>query len=106
MNHSRFAGDQGSDFLINAHRTYEQRTYNGMRIEGLLLISRMVNGVFDDLNPQTRCLWDYPNGPWDPQRNTREFVAAVPEWRQHGLLGFTINLQGGSPYRYRVGPPP
>jgi hypothetical protein len=77
-----------------------------MRIEGLLLNSRMVNGVFDDLNPQTRCLWDYPNGPWDPQRNTREFVAAVPEWRQHGLLGFTINLQGGSPYRYRVGPPP
>ena len=37
---------------------------------------------------------------WDPARNTREFVAAMPEWRRHGLLAFTINLQGGSPQGY------
>ena len=24
----------------------------------------------------------------------------MPEWRRHGLLAFTINLQGGSPYGY------
>src|SRR5438270_6484827 len=77
----------GSDFLINGRPTYEGRTYDGMRIEGLLLNSRMVNGVFDDLNRQTRSFWDYPDGPWDPERNTHEFVAAMSDWRDHGLLG-------------------
>jgi hypothetical protein len=65
-----------------------------------LLNARMVNSVFDDLNPETRTLWDYPDGPWDPERNTREFVAAMTEWRAHGLLSFTVNLQGGSPHGY------
>jgi len=37
---------------------------------------------------------------WDPERNTREFVAAMPGWRRRGLLAFTINLQGGSPKGY------
>jgi hypothetical protein len=67
-----------------------------MRVEGLLLNCRMVQGIFDDLNPETRSLWDYPDGLWDAERNTREFVAAMSEWRDHGLLSFTINLQGGS----------
>ena len=31
---------------------------------------------------------------------TREFVEAMPMWREHGLLAFTINLQGGSPEGY------
>ena len=26
-----------------------------------------------------------------------EFIAAMAEWKRHGVLGFTINLQGGSP---------
>jgi hypothetical protein len=72
-----------------------------MKIEGLLMNSRMVQGIFDDLNPKTREMWAYPDTKrWDPERNTREFVAAMPAWRQHGLLGFTINLQGGSPQGY------
>ena len=95
----------GPDFLINGHTTYDHRVYNGMRIEGLLFNSRMVQGIFDDLNIETRGSWDYPDGPWDPERNTREFVASMPEWRKHGLLGFTINLQGGSPRGYSEGEP-
>ena len=95
----------GSDFLINGQPTFEGRVHNGLRVEGLLFNSRMVQAIFDDLNPQTRWLWDYPDGPWDPERNSQEFVAAMPEWRKHGLLGFTINLQGGSPYGYSEGKP-
>ena len=76
-----------------------------MRVEGLLFNSRMVQGIFDDLNPATRRLWDYPDGPWDPERNSREFVAAMSKWREHGLLAFTINLQGGSPHGYSEGEP-
>jgi hypothetical protein len=61
----------------------------------------MAQKVFDDANPETLPRWKYPDtGKWDAERNTREFVAAMPEWRRHGLLSFTINLQGGSPEGY------
>ncbi len=60
-----------------------------------------MQGIFDDLNPVTRPRWAYPDtGLWDPERNTREFIAAMPTWRNHGLNAFTINLQGGSPQGY------
>jgi hypothetical protein len=66
----------------------------------------MVQGVFDDLNPETRGRWSYPDTrTWDPARNTREFVAAMREWRKRGLLAFTLNLQGGSPEGYSKGQP-
>ena len=92
---------RGDAFLINGRPTYEGRTWQGKKIEGLLINSRMVQGIFDDLNPETVKKWAYPDtGKWDAERNTREFVAAMPEWRRHGLLSFTINLQGGSPQGY------
>ncbi len=92
---------EGDRFLINGRPTYEGRKYKGMKVEGLLMNSRMVQGIFDDSNLATRPRWRYPDtGKWDPQRNTREFVAAMPEWRRHGLLSFTINLQGGCPEGY------
>jgi hypothetical protein len=92
---------QGEQFFINGQVTYPGVTWEGRRIEGLLLNSRMVQGIFDDLNPETHKLWAYPDtGQWDPDRNTREFIAAMPSWRAHGVLAFTINLQGGSPYGY------
>jgi hypothetical protein len=92
---------KGEKFFINGDPTYKGRVWNGHLIEGLLLNARMVQGVFDDLNPETRGLWKYPDtGVWDPDRNTNEFVAAMPEWRNHGLLGCTVNLQGGSPTGY------
>ena len=88
----------GDQFLINGKLTYSGCHYRGMRVEGLLMNARMVQGIFDDMNPETRTRWQYPDTrQWDPERNTREFVAAMPVWRQHGLLGFTINLQGGLP---------
>ncbi|MGH9658925.1 MAG: hypothetical protein ACRD96_10310 [Bryobacteraceae bacterium] len=94
-------GIEGEKFLINGRPTYEGRSWNGRRIEGLLFNSRMVQGIFDDLNPATRPRWAYPDTKrWDAERNTREFLAAMPEWRRHGLLAFTINLQGGSPEGY------
>jgi hypothetical protein len=92
---------QADRFFINGRPTYEGRSYNGMKIEGLLLNSRMVQGIYDDRNPATRSRWNYPDtGKWDAERNTREFIAAMPAWRKHGLLAFTLNLQGGSPQGY------
>jgi len=88
-------------FHINGEPTYKGRVWKGKQVEGLLFNSRMVQGIFDDWNPETKKLWAYSDtGKWDRDRNTREFVAAMPEWRKHGLLAFTINLQGGSPQGY------
>jgi len=79
-----FAGNvvsiSGGDFLINGRLTYEGRKWNGHRIEGLLFNNRVVNGTFEDLNPETVKRWVYPDtGKWDPERNVREFLAAMPE---------------------------
>jgi hypothetical protein len=90
----------GDRFLIDGRPTYPGRYFRGHRIEGLLLNARMVQGVFDDLNPATRPMFDYPDGPFDAERNTSEFVAAMPSWRSAGLLAFTVNFQGGSPQGY------
>lgn len=96
----------GEDFHINGKPTYAGRVWRGNRIEGLLLNSRMVQAVFDDLNPETVKRWAYADtGKWDPERNVREFIAAMPEWRRHGLLAFTVNFQGGSPEGYSTTQP-
>jgi hypothetical protein len=88
-------------FHINGKPTYQGRRWQGHTIEGLLFNSRMVQATFDDLNPETRSNWIYPDTKsWDADRNTREFVAAMPEWRRRGLLAITVNLQGGSPQGY------
>ena len=93
-------------FLINGQPTLKGRVWRGHGLEGLLPNSRMVQGTFDDLNPDTRARWAYPDTmSWDAARNTREFVAAMPEWRRHGLLAVTLNLQGGSPEGYSQGQP-
>ncbi|MCB1275510.1 hypothetical protein [Prosthecobacter sp.] len=92
---------QGEDFHLNGKPTYSGREWQGHRIEGLLMNSRMVQGIFDDQNEATVKHWAYPDAAtWDAERNTREFIAAMPEWKAHGLLAFTLNLQGGSPYGY------
>jgi hypothetical protein len=91
---------RGEDFHVNGEPTYKGRSWKGLRIEGLLMNARLVQGTFDDLNPATCNQWAYPDGAWDPQRNTSEFLAAMPSWREHGLLAFTLNLQGGSPQGY------
>ncbi|MGD0349744.1 MAG: hypothetical protein ABSB84_05430 [Verrucomicrobiota bacterium] len=96
----------GDDFQINGRPTYAGRAWNGHKIQGLLLNARMVQGIFDDLNTNTVSRWAYPDtGKWDAERNTREFIAAMPEWRRHGLLAFTLNLQGGSPEGYSKAQP-
>lgn len=96
----------GEDFRIDGRPTYPGRVYDGQRIEGLLFNARMVQAIFDDLNPETRRRWAYPDtGVWDPERNVSEFLAMLPDYRRHGLLAVTVNLQGGSPEGYSKAQP-
>jgi len=91
----------GNQFKINKQLTYRGQEWHGHKIEGLLFNSRMVQGIFDDLNPATRDQFQYADTKkWAPERNTREFIAAMPLWKSHGMLAFTLNLQGGSPLGY------
>lgn len=61
----------------------------------------MVQATYDDLNPETAKRWAYSDtGKWDAERNVREFIAAMPEWKRRGLLAVTVNFQGGSPEGY------
>jgi hypothetical protein len=93
-------------FLINGKLTYNNRYWKGYKIEGLLLNSRMVQGIFDDLNKETSSNWIYPDTKkWDPERNTNEFVLNMEKWSKYGLLSFTINMQGGSPQGYSADQP-
>ncbi|MCX7362490.1 MAG: hypothetical protein NTV97_11600 [Alphaproteobacteria bacterium] len=80
--------------------TYPGRSWKGHRIEGLLFNSRMANAIADDENPSTRGAWSYADGDWDAGRNTREFIAALPSYRAHGLLAVCLNVSGGSPQGY------
>ena len=92
---------RGEQFFINGRPTYAGRTWQDHKIEGLLFNSRMACGIFDDANPSTAKRWAYADtGRWDAERNTNEFIAAMPEWRRHGLLAFTLCLQGGCPRGY------
>jgi hypothetical protein len=92
---------KGNQFYINNQPTYKSKYWNGNSIEGLLFNSRMVQGIFDDINPATQNQFIYPDTKeWDADRNTNEFVAAMNDWYTHGLLAFTLNLQGGSPLGY------
>jgi len=96
---SRVTIENGA-FRINGTPTYAGRSWRGHRIEGLLFNSRMANAIADDENPATRGAWAYADGDWDAERSTREFIAALPSYRAHGLLGVCLNLQGGSPQGY------
>ena len=52
----------------------------------------MANAIADDENPSTRGAWAYADGDWDAERSTREFIAALPAYRAHGLLAVCLNL--------------
>jgi hypothetical protein len=84
---------RGTAFLING-----TVTYRGSALAGMLVNSRMIQAAFDDANRATVTRWRYPDtGRWSADRNTREFVAAVPGYARRGLRAVTVGLQGGSP---------
>jgi len=95
---STTVGIDGERFLIDGRPTYEGVRFRGQSIEGLLTNVRAVQATFDDENARTRSLWRYPdNSDYNANRQTDEFCAALPSWREHGVVAFTVNLQGGGP---------
>jgi CubicO group peptidase (beta-lactamase class C family) len=62
-------------------------TYRSAEAEGLLMNVRMVNAVFEDAQ----------RPEFDPAANTNHFIEKIPDYVAHGILAFTLNLQGGMP---------
>jgi CubicO group peptidase (beta-lactamase class C family)/murein DD-endopeptidase MepM/ murein hydrolase activator NlpD len=65
----------------------DEVTYRGTQAEGLLMNVRMVNAVFEDANRPA----------FDPEANTAEFLAQIPDYVAQGVRAFTLCLQGGMP---------
>jgi hypothetical protein len=84
----------GDRFFVNGAELYRHRP-----VHGLLLNSRMIQAVWDDRNPQTNPTFAYPDTRrWSAQRNTNEFVRALPVYAAWGLRCVTVGFQGGNPW--------
>ncbi|HEV2135299.1 MAG TPA: hypothetical protein VGR47_13775 [Terracidiphilus sp.] len=107
-------GIRGSEFTINGEPTYTAAQgfpSADPDLKGTLLNVRAVQAIFDDANyprggskahpyhslTMGTIAFDYPDGPYRPERNMDEFIAALPSWRRAGVMAFTVNLQGGGP---------
>jgi len=87
---------EGEEFRFDGRPTCAGRSRAGVDLQGRLFNARLIQGVFDDACPATRQRWAYPDTRrWDPDRNTDELCAALPEYRRHGLRAITVGLQGG-----------
>ena len=93
---------QEDRFYFDGSPTYSEWPEANPEAFGRLMNSRMVQATFADENPATAALFTYPDGTLlDPDRQTDEFIAALPSYREHGVIAVTVNFQGGYP-RYHV----
>jgi CubicO group peptidase (beta-lactamase class C family) len=81
VRHTRVAVKNDRWFLNDAV------TYRGAKAEGRLMNVRMVNAVFEDAK----------RPGFSAEANTERFLKALPQYVDHGVRAFTINLQGGMP---------
>ena len=111
-------GIQGNCFTINGALTYTaQAGYPNASplLRGRLMMMKSANCIFDDARyPEWgsdktpyfgHVSWDYPDGPWDPERNTREFIAQLPNYKACGLSAIYVNLMGNQPTGVAAGHP-
>ncbi len=85
----------GNNFCINSALTYSDNPECPVEHHGLLMNARFVQGIFQDKADPDR--FHRYGKTWDPQKNTEDLIQALPQWKDAGLLGFTLGLQGGMP---------
>jgi hypothetical protein len=87
---------QDTDFFINDMPVYADIEGSDSRVHGLLMNARFIQGIFDDKAAPQRFA-RFGRDRWDPERQTDDLIAALPEWYACGLRAFTVGLQGGGP---------
>lgn len=92
---------EGDKFLFDGRLTYSDIPTAPPEALGRLMNTRMVQATFEDENEETVDLFRYPDGsPFDPERQTEEFIQALPSYREHGVIAVTVNFQGGYPLEH------
>ena len=88
-------GITGAKIIINGKLTYSDISGTKAKNHGLLMNARFIQGIFDDKADVSR--FSRLGISWDPDENTTRLIKALPEWKEYGLLAFTVGLQGGMP---------
>lgn len=88
---------KGKDFWINGKPTYSEIPDVNPNALGLLFNARFINGVFNDMNPANRGIYDRFGKVFDPDQNTKELIACLQQWYDVGLRAITVGLQAGGP---------
>ena len=83
------------NFFINGKLTYSEIPETKVSSHGLLMNARFIQGIFDDKADRSR--FNRFGLNFDPERNTDDLIAALPQWYEYGLRAFTVGLQGGGP---------
>jgi len=87
---------KGDRFLINDKLVYGEIANVNPKSLGLLWNQRVVQGIFDDKIDRSR--FDmFKAGIFDPEKNTDNLIASLPEWYSYGLRAITVSFQGGWP---------
>ena len=86
-------------FLINGSLIYSEISNTNPEAHGLLMNARFIQGVFDDKNrfADGKDKYERFGRKFDPEKNTDDLIAALPEWYRYGLRAFTVSFQGGGP---------
>ena len=69
-------------------QTYTDPRYRG-KARGKLMMLRLAQGLFQDE-------W-MTEHPFDPDANTNRLIEALDIYKDHGILAFSVSLQGGNP---------
>ncbi len=80
-------------FYINGRLTYDE--IEGCQHKGLLMNARFIQGIFDDKNGLDR--YQRFGRRFEPDRNTEEMIASLPDWYRVGMRAITVGFQGGGP---------
>ena len=87
---------QGDKFLINGKLVYSEIATARPESLGLLWNQRVIQGVFDDKKDRTRFNL-LKQGVFEPEKNTDNLIASLPEWYDYGMRAITVGFQGGWP---------
>lgn len=83
-------------FKINGKLTYSEIKGVKENALGLLMNARFIQGIFDDKTGRERYA-RFGRDHFCPDENTKELIAALPEWYRYGLRAITVGFQGGGP---------
>ena len=88
-----------NNFTIKDRVTYSEEAgfpRADKSVKGRLLMLKATNCIFDDerypewMSDENLYFgyvsWDYPDGKWDPERNSDEFIAQLPVYCKHEFV--------------------